>query len=183
MVYIAHYWQKPLKPNNVWIASNCERVELFVNGRSRGTRSPERYRSLRHPLFVWKAVPFRTGELKAVGYIGNAVAAVALRKTPGTAVELRILPDDTLLTTGGDMTRVAVVAIDSSGQAVRRMNDPVTLSVSGAGDFLGESPVLLENGKTAFFVKTRAEQTGAVICRARCRNMAGATARIAVIRD
>ena len=34
MVYIAHYWKKPLAHNEVWVASNCEQVELFVNGKS-----------------------------------------------------------------------------------------------------------------------------------------------------
>jgi beta-galactosidase len=166
MVFVAHYWKKALTPNDVWVASNCEKVELFVNNVSKGKRSPDRYPSLSHPLFVWKSIPFKAGELKAVGYIGDAVAATFVRKTPGTPVRLAMVPDDTVLEEGGDMTRVVVTAVDSNGEVVPQTSDLVMLSVSGAGDFLGESPINLEDGKTAFFVKTRAHRTGNITCRA-----------------
>jgi beta-galactosidase len=174
MVYIAHYWKKALTPNDVWVVSNCEKVELFVNNVSQGRRSPSRYRSLTHPLFVWRSVPFEAGELKAVGCIGDTAAATFVRRTPGAPVSLVMAPDDTVLEEGGDMTRVIVTEVDSNGQVVPRTNDIVTISVSGAGDFLGESPIALEDGKTAFFVKTRANQTGAITCRAQCQRLKGA---------
>jgi beta-galactosidase len=166
MVFIAHYWKKALTPNDVWVASNCEKVELFVNNVSKGKRSPNRYPSLSHPLFVWKSIPFKAGELKAVGYIDGTVAATYVRKTPGTPVRLIMAPDDTVLEEGGDMTRVVVATVDSIGQAVPQASNTITLSVSGSGDFFGESPIALENGKTAFFVKTRARRTGSITCRA-----------------
>jgi beta-galactosidase len=180
MVYIAHYWKKALKPNDVWVASNCEKVELFVNNVSKGRRAPDRYRSLPHPLFVWKSVPFKAGELKAVGYIGDTAAATFVRRTPGAPVQLQMTPDDTVLEEGGDMTRVVVTAIDGYGQTVPQVSDTVTLSASGAGDFLGESPIALEDGKTAFFVKTRTGEDGAITCTAQCRRLTEAKALIAV---
>ncbi|MBN1128571.1 MAG: DUF4982 domain-containing protein [Chitinispirillaceae bacterium] len=183
MVYIAHYWQKPLKPNKVYVASNCEKVELFVNNRSQGLRFPKRFRSLPHPLFVWNAVTFKPGELKAIGYIGDSAVAVSVRRTPGAPVRLTMTPDDTVLVQGGDMTRVVINAVDAFGQVVPRTNSIVTISVDGAGDFLGESPIALEDGKTAFFVKTGSDRTGAINCRARCPTMAESAARIAVIRE
>jgi beta-galactosidase len=183
IVYIAHYWQKALEPNNVYVASNCAKVELFVNNRSKGLRFPKRFRSLPHPLFVWNALPFKAGELKAVGYIGDSAVAVSVRRTPGAPVRLTMTPDDTVLVQGGDMTRVVITAVDAFGQVVPRTSSMVTVSVSGQGDFLGESPVVLEDGKSAFFVKTRADQTGEITCLARCPTMAEATAGIAVISE
>jgi beta-galactosidase len=180
MVFIAHYWRKALRPDDVWVASNCEKVELFVNHVSKGKRSPDRYPSLTHPLFVWKSIPFEAGELKAVGYIGGAVAATFVRKTPGTPVRLVMAPDDTVLEEGGDMTRVIVSEVDSNGQVVPQTNDVVKISVSGAGDFLGESPITLEDGKTAFFVKTRDHQTGNITCRAVGNNLTEANTCISV---
>ncbi len=180
MVYIAHYWKKALTPNNVWVASNCEKVELFVNDSSKGKYSPNRFLSLRHPLFVWDSVPFEAGELKAIGYIGDKAAATFVRRTPGVPVRLIIAPDDTVLEQGGDMTRVVVTAVDSFGQVVPQTNDIVSISVNGAGDFLGESPIALEDGKTAFFVKTRAGQTGAITCRACCKKMTETNTRVSV---
>jgi beta-galactosidase len=183
MVYIAHYWKRRLVPNDVWVASNCERVELFVNGKSCGRKMPDQYPHLPHPLAVWKGVVFKPGEIRAVGYIRDTVAAAHVRTTPGPPVALTVIPDDTVLFDGGDMTRVVVVAVDSHGRTVPAADDTVALSVSGVGDFIGESPVALEDGKTAFFIKTRADETGTVTCRAACRGFKSASARLTVLND
>jgi beta-galactosidase len=180
MVYIAHSWKKALTPNDVWVASNCEKVELFVNNVSKGRKSPGRYLSLGHPLFIWNAVPFHAGELKAVGYIGNAAIATFVRRTPTAPVGLVVAPDDSVLENGGDMTRVVVTEVDSLGQVVPQGKDSVSLSVSGAGDFLGESPMALEDGKTAFFVKTRNSEAGSVTCKAHCKGLKDGKALIMV---
>ena len=58
MVYIAHYWKEPLIPDDVWVATNCDKVELFVNGLSMGIKKPDQYPSLPHPLAVWRGVAF-----------------------------------------------------------------------------------------------------------------------------
>ncbi|MBN2188035.1 MAG: DUF4982 domain-containing protein, partial [Chitinispirillaceae bacterium] len=183
VVYIAHYWKKPLVPNHLWVASNCERVELFVNGKSCGRKKPDRYPHLPHPLAVWKGVAFNQGEIKAVGYIRDTIAATHIRTTPGPPVALKIMPDDTVLLDGGDMTRVVVVAVDRHGQTVPAADDTVALSVSGPADFIGENPIALEDGKTAFFVKTRADEIGAVTCRAAFRGLPPACARLRVSGD
>jgi beta-galactosidase len=183
MVYIAHYWKKTPGTDDVWVASNCERVELFVNGKSYGKKTPDQYPHLSHPLAVWKSVAFKPGEIKAVGYIRDTIAATHVRRTPCPPVALTITPDDTVLLDGGDMTRVVVVAIDRYGQTVPAADDTVALSVSGAADFIGENPIALEDGKTAFFVKTRADEAGAVTCRAESRGLAAASARLTVSRD
>ena len=180
IVYIAHYWEKALTPNTVFVASNCEKVELFVNNVSRGRRSPGRFLSLSHPLFVWDSLPFEAGELKAVGYLHDSAAATFVRRTPGVPIRLDIVPDDTTLETGGDMTRIVVTAVDSYGQVVPQTSDIVNISVGGAGDFLGESAIALEDGKTAFFVKTRENQTGTITCQARGKKMTGAQVQITV---
>jgi beta-galactosidase len=183
MVYIAHSWKQPLIPNDVWVASNCGQVELFVNGTSLGRKIPDQYPFLPHPLVVWKNVAFKPGEIKAVGYRGDTIVATCVRKTPGPPVALRIIPDDSALIDGGDMTRVVVEAVDRYGQAASAANDTVGLSVSGAADFLGETPIALDGGRTAFFVKTRSDETGAVVCRAACRGFAAASVYLTVSTD
>jgi beta-galactosidase len=182
MVYIAHYWIRLLFPNDVWVASNCEQVELFVNGTSVGKKIPDRYTSLSYPLAVWKNVRFKPGEIKAVGIINDTIVATHIRTTSGTPVALKILPDDTVLVEGGDMTRVVVTAVDKFGQTVPAAKNKVGFSVSGAADFVGMNPIALEDGKTAFFIKTRADETGAVMCMAESPGLAPASARL-VVRD
>ena len=183
MVYIAHYWKKPLVPNDVWVASNCDQVELFVNGKSLGKKTPDQYPSLSHPLTVWKGVRFKPGEIKAVGYRKDSVVATHVRRTPGPPVALKIIPDDTVLVEGGDMTRIVVVAVDRHNQTVPAAKNAVGFSVSGVGDFIGMSPIALEDGKTAFFVKTRDDETGEVMCRVESPGLAAASARLRVSGD
>ena len=56
----------------------------------------------------------------------------------------------------------------------------VKLKVKGAADFLGESPIALEDGKTAFFVKTRAKQVGTITCSAHAQGLTKAKTAIKV---
>ncbi|MBN1756954.1 MAG: DUF4982 domain-containing protein, partial [Chitinispirillaceae bacterium] len=171
MVYIAHSWEQAMEPNDVWVVSNCGRVELFVNGKSKGKKAPEWYRSLRHPLFVWRKVPFAPGEVRAVGYIGTAAVAECVTKTPGEPYALSIAADDAVLITGGDMTRVLVTVIDRNGRIVPRADNSVTLNVKGPVDFYGESPVACENGRIAFYLKTRSHEECVVECSAGSRGL------------
>jgi beta-galactosidase len=180
MVYVLHDWSEETKPNDVWVASNCDSVELFVNGKSLGRQAPDRYRSLPHPLFLWQKAKFRAGEIKAIGFRGGSVAATHSRATPGKPVRLVVRSEDTLLETGGDMTRVAVIAVDMFGQPVPRVVIPVSINVAGAADFIGTSQVALENGRTAFFVKTRAADTGTVLCTVKSKKLRAANVRITV---
>ena len=180
MVYIARDWVAGFKSNDVWVASNCDSVELFVNGKSRGRRGPDAFTHLKRPLFKWNKVSFKPGELTATGYIGGRGVATALRKTPGAAVRLAIVPDDTLLRTGGDMTRVVVSALDASGQPVPKASNIVSIAVEGNADFFGESPITLENGKTAFFIQTQSGEPGIVRLTSKSQNLEEAHANVGV---
>lgn len=183
MVYIAHTWQRALKPNDVWVAGNCDEVELFVNRKSLGRKKPDNYPSLPHPMAVWRNVSFKPGTIKAVGYLHDSVAATDIRRTPLRAVALKMTPDVTKLISGGDMTRIIVQAIDKHGIPVPNANLAIELSVTGAADFVGQRLIALENGKTAFFIKTRSDEIGTVVCRAECRDLSNAQCRLTVSED
>ena len=183
IVYIAHTWKKQLTPNNVWVATNCDEVELFVNRKSLGRKKPDQYIHLDHPLAVWKDVRFIPGTIQAVGYIRDSMVAEHVRRTPGRAVALKLIPDDTELIAGGDMTRIVVVAVDRYGQTVPKVNAIVELSVSGAAEFLGQHLITLEDGKTAFFVQTKADQIGTVKCQAKGERLVTATIPLTVKAD
>jgi hypothetical protein len=96
---------------------------------------------------------------------------------------LKLIPDDTALVEGGDMTRVVVLAVDRHGQTVPAAKNAVGFTVSGAADFIGMNPIAIEDGKTAFFVKTRDDETGEVICRVESPGLAAASARLTVSGD
>jgi len=64
------------------------------------------------------------------------------------------------------MTRVVVSLVDSSGRYIRSRSDSISMSASGAADFIGEARSALEGGQFAFYVKTRDGIVGAVNCQA-----------------
>ncbi len=164
VLYIAGYWTEE-SPSEVEIYSNCDEVELFVNGKSQGRRSPGRYTNIPHPAFLFEGLVFEPGELEAVGYIGGKEAARAVRRTPGAPARLAVTPDyDTLLADGADMTCVTAELLDKDGTRLPYADHEVKISVSGPAELIGESPVSLEGGRIGFIVKSKAHRTGSILC-------------------
>ena len=174
MVYIAHHWQSN-SPMPVYIASNCEEVELYVNGVSKGRITPNNeYNVLPHPLFQFNSVGYESGQVVAEGYIGGQVVASHSRTTPGLPVKLVLTADDaTLYANGYDQTRVLVEAVDSNNQRVPYADQWITINVSGAGIFQGQDPVSLEGGCTAFYVQSLLDQPEMIICQATVNGYSG----------
>lgn len=163
-LYIAGYWTAD-SPAEVEVYSNCDEVELFVNGKSVGRIRPNLYMNVPHPAFKFENVAFEAGTLTAVGYIGGFEAARTERKTPGAAAALRVSPDDLTLTAdGADMTSVTVELLDENGTRLPYAGDQVSISVNGPADFIGENPIDLEGGRAAFLIKSRFNRTGTVTC-------------------
>jgi beta-galactosidase len=181
MVHICNYWTAG-SPSTVLVVSNCEEVEFFKDGTSLGKKSAGNlYTHLPHPLFSWN-ITFTPGAISAVGYIGGNQAAEHTVHTPGAPAALTVVPDTNVLYIGGDMTRVIVSLNDVNGQLLHLRADSVVLSANGAGDFIGEERTALEGGQMAFFVKTRASETGMVTCQASAGGISG-TATISVVQE
>jgi beta-galactosidase len=181
MVHICNYWTSN-SPTTILVVSNCEQVELYQDGVLISKKTPSLYTSLPHPCYQWTGLTFKPGELKAIGYIGGVQVATHGVKTPGNPTALTVVPDTNIIYENGDMTRVVVSMIDAYGQVLHLRADSVNLSASGAGDFIGEAKTAFEGGQMAFYVKTRAAQTGTIMCQANSNGLS-ATATISVIKD
>ena len=70
MIRIASHGMTPrrLGTTEVQVFSNCDKVELFVNGKSLGTADPDKVR-----VFRWENVTLQSGpnQIKAVGTSGG----------------------------------------------------------------------------------------------------------------
>lgn len=189
-IYIANYWDddcKPLTVNSVsgdiaqggeaggsategdafsvTVMSNCERVELYINGEKVDKEAVRQYKNLPHPFFVFDNVTYEKGEVTAVGYIGGIEAARYTQKTPMEAYELVLTPDyDTLVADGTDMTQVTITLVDKNGTRLPTDEREVKISVLGEGEFIGEEKIKLEGGRCAFIIKSRYLTTGKVKC-------------------
>jgi len=162
VLYIANYWTAE-SPSDVEVYSNCNEVELLVNGRSVGKISPNLYMNVPHPAFKFTGVDFEAGTLTAIGYISGNEAARTERKTPGAAAKLIVTPDhDTLIADGTDMTSVTVELQDENGTRLPYADDEIRITLDGPADFIGESTVALEGGRIGFYVKSQYNKTGMV---------------------
>lgn len=109
--------------------SNCEEVELFLNGRSLGAKKLPPDASPR----VWK-VAFASGNLKAVAKNGGKVVASDQLQTAGKAVRLQLdVSNSKLGTSWDDVVTVRVTVMDANGICVPRADDLISFKVSGPG--------------------------------------------------
>jgi beta-galactosidase len=162
-VSINNYWMPGKSSSTVYVAGNCQQVELFANGASKGRISPNAYTALPHPFFQFDNVTGPAGSLRADCWIGGQIATTSTRYTPGAATRLALVADDaSLVADGGDMTRVVVKALDSNNQVVPYNNATVSFSVSGPGAVIGSNPLTLEAGTGAVYVKSALGQTGTI---------------------
>ena len=137
-LHIGVYWDwNPGQLIDVPVMTNCASVELFLNGRSLGKKTPD-YGAPEKCLPVWK-VPYEPGELRAAGYDQEGRKMLEdVRFTPGDTHHLNLTAeDDVLFADGYDITFVTVSAEDQSGHPVENARDRVRISVRGGGCLMG----------------------------------------------
>ena len=135
---------------NVWAYSNCEEVELFLNGKSKGKKTMPVNGHLE-----WQ-VPFSAGILKAIGYTKGKKTLTETIHTTGVANAIVITPHKSTLTADGkDITIITVSSADKNGLMVPDVNEEIKFSITGPGKIIGVGngdPTSLEPDK--FLEKT-----------------------------
>lgn len=114
---------------NVEVYSNCEEVELFLNGKSLGRKPVPRDAS----SLNW-TVAFETGAIKGVGYkAGKAVSEFVLR-TAGPPAKIVLSVDQTRLANNWDaVSFVTALVVDKNGVIVPDANQMIDFAISGNG--------------------------------------------------
>lgn len=116
---------------NILTFTNCDEVELLLNGRSLGRQQNPSAASQRNQL-TWSAVPYEKGRLEAIAYRGGKKVASHALETTGKAVRLVLEPDNSQWQADGmDLQHVRITAVDSKGRRVRSCNDLLTFSLTG----------------------------------------------------
>ena len=123
-----------LAPIPVWIYSNCEEVELFLNNRSLGMKRINRAESL-HAEWL---VNYEPGELKAIGRTNGQPACANIVRTAGEPVRLELIADRSeIAADGADLSFVEVRLVDKDGVVCRDADRLVQVSVEGQGTLVG----------------------------------------------
>ncbi|HJT23075.1 MAG TPA: beta-galactosidase GalA [bacterium] len=116
----------------VWAFSNCQEVELFLNGKSLGKKAMPKDSHLE-----WK-VPYEPGTLSAKGYNGGKVSAEAKEETAGDPASVALSADrDTIKADGEDVSVVTVSVLDKEGRPVPTAANEIHFSLEGPGRIIG----------------------------------------------
>ena len=116
---------------NLWVDSNCDEVEVFVNGRSVGRRAGDRLHHVAYP------VRYEPGTVEARGTRSGRTVSFRM-KTPAAAATLALKADRTTLAAdGADATVVDVQALDAEGDEAAASEDFVFFECEGPGKIIG----------------------------------------------
>jgi beta-galactosidase len=125
-------WNRPEGSKaNLVIYTNCDEVELTLNGKSLGRRQNPTDAKNRNRI-NWNDVDYKKGRLEAIAYRqGKAVARHAL-ETTGKPVRIIAEPDNSYWKADGmDLQHVRLTAVDSKGRKVLTYQDELTFDVEG----------------------------------------------------
>lgn len=117
------------KEIDVWVQSNCDEVELFLNKKSLGKK-----KMALNSHLEWK-VNYTPGTLEAVGYKNGKKVLTEIQKTTGKAENIKLsLDKENVLK--GKVSVITVEVTDKNGLHVPTANDEIAFSIKG-GKILG----------------------------------------------
>ena len=120
------------QPISVWAYSNCEEVELLLNGKSQGKKDMPKNGHLE-----WN-VPFSAGVLKAIGYKQGKIVLTESVQTTGAAKGIMLAAHKSIIKADGkDIAVITVSAVDKKGLQVPNANNEICFSISGNGKIIG----------------------------------------------
>ncbi len=143
VLHISPHWnwrEKRNQPIDVWVNTNADDVELFLNGKSLGKKDMPRNSHLK-----W-TVKYEPGTLEAIAYkkarpddpVGRGKKLTAKMETTGTPTEVVMTPyKTTMLADGKDATVINVSIIDQQGREVPTADNMVRFVISGPGKIIG----------------------------------------------
>jgi beta-galactosidase len=135
MVHVLPHWNWPGlegKEIDVRAQTNCDEVELFLNGASLGRKAVKRYSEGR-----W-SVPYAPGTLSAKAYRGGKVVAEDQVETTGAPAAVKLAPHRASIGANGEDVAIFTVSVtDAQGRVVPVAGNSVSLSLDGPGRIIG----------------------------------------------
>ncbi len=134
VLHISPHWNWPGKEGknmDVWVNSNAQNVELFLNNKSLGKKTMQTNKHLQ-----WN-VPYKAGVLKAVAYKNGKKLETSV-ETTGPAYQLVLWLDRRIISANGtDATVVNVAVKDKQGREVPDANNLIQFTIRGPAKIIG----------------------------------------------
>ena len=135
VVHIFPHWNWPGKEGDsikVHCYTNCEEVELLLNGKSIGNQKAIPYTKLIWPLI------YKPGKLEARGYIGGKLITKDIVETTSAPSQVALNSDvNTLKADGCDVAVIRIAIKDTKGRVVPTASNLVKFSIEGPGKIIG----------------------------------------------
>lgn len=163
MAYVFPHWNwkgHEGKVIPVLCYTNCDKAELFLNGKSYGVKAYEfprqgmskkwaHFDKTHYPVttsdlhLTWD-VPYEAGELKLIGYSRDGDMMVeTLVTTTGAPAAIEVIPDrEVIQADGRDITHFIIRVVDAAGRVIPTADTELTFHVEGEGRLIG-----VDNGK------------------------------------
>jgi beta-galactosidase len=137
MIHILPHWNWQGfegKEIPVWCYSNCESVELFLNGKSLGEK---KFSDTDDLHLTWK-VPYSPGTLKAGAKNNGKTVCMDEVQTADVPAKIMLTPDRTEIgADGDDLSYVKVEIMDMEGRVCPNADNLVKFNIKGAGVIAG----------------------------------------------
>jgi len=135
VLHLFPHWNWPGKEGqdiDVWVFSNCEEVELFLNGRSLGRKTMPKNSHLE-----WN-VKYAPGTLLARGYTGGKEILTDKVETTGVPEKIQLTPHhQTIKADGEDVAIITAQVNDAQQRRVPDATNEITFEISGPGKIIG----------------------------------------------
>ena len=128
-----HWNWKPGEQVDVVTYFNADEVELFLNGRSLGTK-----RKQGDDVLVYWRLPYEPGTLKAVSRKNGQVVLTREVRTASEPARIVLEADrNTIKADGSDLSFVTVKVVDRNGTVVPMADNLIKFELTGAGSIAG----------------------------------------------
>ena len=117
---------------SVWVHSNLDEVELFLNGKTQGSQRVQPFTHL-----VWK-VKYEPGVIEARGSKNGQVVLTEKRETTDKPESIKLSADRTTIDADGqDIAIVRIEILDKDGRHVPTADNQISFKVTGEGALIG----------------------------------------------
>jgi beta-galactosidase len=138
--------------------TNCDAVELFINGKSYGEKRlefprqgnsgswnrydlPQKFATTADLHLSWD-IPYESGTVKAVGKVNGKIVCTEIIETTGKPSAIRLISDvKNIRADNQDIAHIRVEIVDEEGRMVPTADNLITYKISGNGKLIG-----LDNG-------------------------------------
>lgn len=139
-LHILPHWTWPGREGEVtpvFVYTNYNSAELFVNGKSQGIQKKSKNSKLERYRLMWMNVKYEPGIVKVVAYdeAGKAVAEKSVT-TAGKPYAIKLEADRKIISADGeDLSYVTATVVDKNGNPCPTATNQLQFKTKGAGKF------------------------------------------------